>query len=66
MPMHPGFLPAAMSGIIAIKNILISQYGIDAAHIETFFYGEKEPQFDNSSEVERRKNRLVKIEVNGK
>ncbi len=49
-----------------IKNILISQYGIDAAHIETFFYGEKDPQFDNSSEVERRKNRLVKIEVNGK
>jgi outer membrane protein OmpA-like peptidoglycan-associated protein len=49
-----------------IKNILISQYGIDAAHIETFFYGEKDPQFDNSSEAERRKNRLVKIEVNGK
>ncbi|MBU4268112.1 MAG: OmpA family protein [Acidobacteria bacterium] len=49
-----------------IKNILINQYGIDAAHIETFFYGEKEPQFDNSSEVERKKNRLVKIEVNGK
>ncbi len=50
----------------AIKTILVSQYGIDAAHIETFFYGEKEPQFDNSSEDERRKNRLVKIEVNGK
>ncbi len=49
-----------------IKGILVSQYGIDAAHIETFFYGEKEPQFDNSSEAERRKNRLVKIEVNGK
>ncbi|MCJ7526423.1 MAG: OmpA family protein [Candidatus Aminicenantes bacterium] len=49
-----------------IKNILLSQYGIDAAHIETFFYGETEPQFDNSSEAERRKNRLVKIEVNGK
>ncbi|MCU0236331.1 MAG: OmpA family protein [Acidobacteria bacterium] len=49
-----------------IKNILVSQYGIDAAHIETFFYGEKDPQFDNSSEAERRKNRLVKIEVNGK
>jgi len=49
-----------------VKNILISQFGIDAAHIETFFYGEKEPQFDNSSEAERRKNRLVKIEVNGK
>jgi outer membrane protein OmpA-like peptidoglycan-associated protein len=49
-----------------IKNILISQFGIDAAHIESFFYGEKEPQFDNSSEAERKKNRLVKIEVNGK
>ncbi len=50
----------------AIKSILVGQYGVDAAHVETFFYGEKEPQFDNSSEAERRKNRLVKIEVNGK
>ena len=50
----------------AIKNILVGQYGVDAAHIETFFYGEQEPPFDNSSEAERRKNRLVKIEVNGK
>ncbi|MCU0275252.1 MAG: OmpA family protein [Acidobacteria bacterium] len=50
----------------AIKAILVSQYGIDAAHIESYFYGEKDPQFDNSSEAERRKNRLVRIEVNGK
>ena len=50
----------------AIKAILVSQYGIDPAHIESFFYGEKDPQYDNSSEVERCKNRLVKIEVNGK
>jgi len=50
----------------AIKAILVGQYGIDPAHIESFFYGEKDPQFDNSSEAERRKNRLVKIEVNGK
>jgi outer membrane protein OmpA-like peptidoglycan-associated protein len=49
-----------------IKAILVGQYGIDPAHIESFFYGEKDPQFDNSSEAERRKNRLVKIEVNGK
>ena len=48
----------------AIKGILVSQYGIDPGRIETFFYGEKEPQFDNSTEAERRKNRLVKIEVN--
>jgi len=50
----------------AIKSLLVTQYGIDAGHIETFFYGEKQPQFDNSSEAERQKNRLVKIEVNGK
>jgi outer membrane protein OmpA-like peptidoglycan-associated protein len=49
-----------------IKAILVKQYGIDPARIESFFYGEKDPQFDNSSEAERRKNRLVKIEVNGK
>jgi outer membrane protein OmpA-like peptidoglycan-associated protein len=49
----------------AIKAMLVSQYGIDAGRIEAFFYGEKEPQFDNSTEAERRKNRLVKIEVNG-
>jgi outer membrane protein OmpA-like peptidoglycan-associated protein len=50
----------------AIKGMLVSQYGIDPGRIESFFYGEKEPQFDNSTEAERRKNRLVKIEVNGK
>ncbi len=50
----------------AIKKVLAEQYGIDPSHIETYFYGEKDPQFDNSSEVERRKNRLVKIEVNGR
>lgn len=49
-----------------IKAILVSQYGIDPARIESFFYGEKDPQYDNSSEAERCKNRLVKIEVNGK
>lgn len=48
-----------------IKKILVGQYGLDAGRVETFFYGEKDPQFDNSTEAERRKNRLVKIEVNG-
>jgi outer membrane protein OmpA-like peptidoglycan-associated protein len=59
-------LRLAKERVEVIKNILISQYGVDAAHVETFFYGEKEPRFDNSSEVERQKNRLVKIEVSGK
>lgn len=59
-------LRLAQERVEAIKDILVSQYGVDAAHVETFFYGEKEPRFDNSSEAERLKNRLVKIEVNGK
>jgi len=59
-------LRLARERVDVIKSILLSQYGIDAAHVETFFYGEKEPRFDNSSEAERQKNRLVKIEVSGK
>jgi outer membrane protein OmpA-like peptidoglycan-associated protein len=59
-------LRLAKERVEGIKDILVSQYGVDAAHVEMFFYGEKEPRFDNSSEAERQKNRLVKIEVNGK
>jgi OOP family OmpA-OmpF porin len=59
-------LRLAKDRVDAIKDILISQYGVDSAHVETFFYGEKEANFDNSSEAERMKNRLVKIEVSGK
>ena len=59
-------LRLAKDRVDVIKNILISQYGVDGTHVETYFYGEKEPPFDNSSEAERQKNRLVKIEVSGK
>ena len=59
-------LRLAKERVDVIKNILISQYGVDGAHVETYFYGEKEPLADNSSEVERLKNRLVKVEVSGK
>jgi len=59
-------LKLAQERVENIKNLLISQAGVDAAHIETNFYGETEPPADNTSEIERRKNRLVKIEVNGK
>lgn len=59
-------LRLAKERVDMIKNVLVSQYGVDAAHVEAFFYGEKEPPFDNSSEAERMKNRLVKIEVSGK
>jgi outer membrane protein OmpA-like peptidoglycan-associated protein len=59
-------LRLAQARVEAIKNILISQYAVDGAHIETFFYGEKEADFDNSSEAERQKNRRVRITVSGK
>ncbi|MBN2399194.1 MAG: OmpA family protein [Candidatus Aminicenantes bacterium] len=59
-------LRLAKERVDTIKDILISQYGADSAHVESFFYGEREANFDNSSEAERMKNRLVKIEVSGK
>lgn len=59
-------LRLAKERVEVIKNILITQYGVAATHVESFFYGEKDSRFDNSNEVERLKNRLVKIEVSGK
>ncbi|HNX96957.1 MAG TPA: OmpA family protein [Candidatus Aminicenantes bacterium] len=47
----------------AVKADLVAKGGIDPARIETYFYGEKEPLADNSVEAERRKNRMVRIEV---
>lgn len=49
-----------------IKALLIEEFSIPAEAIETYFYGESEALFDNSTEQERKKNRLVRIEVNGK
>lgn len=50
----------------AVKNLLILKYNISEDLIETFFYGEKDSPFDNSSEESRRKNRRVDIQVIGK
>jgi outer membrane protein OmpA-like peptidoglycan-associated protein len=49
-----------------IREMLITKYGIAENFIESYFYGEKESPFDNSSEEQRRKNRLVQIQVIGK
>lgn len=49
-----------------VKAYLISALGIPENFIESYFYGEKEAPFDNTSEEERRKNRLVNIQVIGK
>ena len=49
-----------------VKQILVERLGIGEEFIESYFYGEKEMPFDNSSEEQRRKNRLVTIQVIGK
>lgn len=49
-----------------VKEFLSSQYSIDEKFFQTNYYGEKDAPFDNTSEVERRKNRLVSIQVLGK
>lgn len=50
----------------SVKAYLGSALGIPENYIETYFYGEKEAPFDNTSEEQRRKNRLVNIQVIGK
>lgn len=49
-----------------VKEMLITKLGIGDNFIETNFYGEKDCPFDNTSEDQRRKNRLVQIQVIGK
>jgi outer membrane protein OmpA-like peptidoglycan-associated protein len=39
---------------------------VPESQIESAYYGEKEAPYDNSSEAERRKNRLVMVVVVGK
>ncbi len=49
-----------------IKAYLVNELRIPGDRIEAHYYGEKKAPFDNSTEKERRKNRLVNIEVIGK
>lgn len=49
-----------------VKELLVNVYKINESFIETYFYGEKDTPFDNSSEINRRKNRRVDIQVVGK
>lgn len=50
----------------AVKKVLMEQLEIPEGQIEAAYYGEKEAPYDNSSEEERRKNRLVMVVVTGK
>ena len=49
-----------------IKNLLIKEFNIDESLIETYYYGEQDTPFDNTTEEQRRKNRAVNIQVIGK
>lgn len=49
-----------------VKKYIMDTFNIQANIIETHHYGEKDAPFDNSSEEQRRKNRLVNIEVRAK
>ena len=49
-----------------IKKYLMDKFNIKEDFFETYFYGEKESPYDNTSEEERRKNRLVNIQVLGR
>jgi outer membrane protein OmpA-like peptidoglycan-associated protein len=50
----------------AVKEYLVKKLGIAENLIESYFYGEKDAPYDNTSEEERRKNRVVNIQVIGK
>ncbi|MEN8155246.1 MAG: OmpA family protein [Acidobacteriota bacterium] len=49
-----------------VKSYIVKNLDIAPDFIETYFYGEKDTPFDNSTEINRRKNRRVDIQVIGK
>ena len=49
-----------------VKAYLVRELGIDENLIESYYYGEKDAPYDNTSEEQRRKNRMVNIQVIGK
>lgn len=49
-----------------VKKYLMDTLNIKEDFFETYHYGEKESPYDNTSEEERRKNRLVTVQVVGK
>jgi outer membrane protein OmpA-like peptidoglycan-associated protein len=49
-----------------VKKYLMDTLNIKEEFFESYHYGEKESPFDNTAEEERRKNRLVTVQVVGK
>lgn len=49
----------------AVKNVLVTDFGVDAARITATGYGSSQPVADNKTKEGRAKNRRVEIEVVG-
>lgn len=49
-----------------VKKYLVDTFKIKEEFFETYHYGEKEAPYDNTSEEERSKNRLVTVQAVGK
>ncbi len=49
-----------------VKNYIVSKLDIAPDFIDVYYYGEKDTPFDNSTEINRRKNRRVDIQVIGR
>jgi outer membrane protein OmpA-like peptidoglycan-associated protein len=59
-------LELSQKRVESVKRMLLEQLMVPESQIESAYYGEKEAPYDNSSEAERRKNRLVMVVVVGK
>lgn len=59
-------LELSQKRVEAVKKILLEQLSVPESQLEAAYYGEKDAPYDNSSEAERRKNRLVMVVVVGK
>jgi len=59
-------LKLSQSRVEFIKALIMKKLGIEDKFIESYFYGEKEAPYDNTTEEQRQKNRLVSIQIIGK
>jgi len=50
----------------AVKKYIVEKLSVSSSLIESYYYGEKSCEFDNSTEESRRKNRRVMITVIGR
>ncbi len=59
-------LKLAKERVEAVKKYIVEKLKIDPTLIESYFYGENNCEFDNTTEESRKKNRRVTITIIGK